>query len=187
MNKSIAHDIITAILLVCLGGLIVFGILVLHDKLAPLEVVTQEEEAHSTGGNLYVEDVTCLADTIYFEARSENILGQLAVAQVVMNRVFSSNGLDTVCDVVYKGKMSKSGRMIKNKCQFSFYCDGKPERIHDIEGYNQSSVVAALSMSGVYIQGLEEATYFHTVGSKPKWLKQKTFIRRVGNHMFYKD
>jgi len=145
-----------------------------------------EAEQYTQGSNLYVEDITCLADTIYFEARSENILGQLAVAQVVMNRVFSSNGLDTICDVVYKGKMSKSGRMIKNKCQFSFYCDGKPERIHDIEGYNQSSVVAALSMSGVYIQGLEEATSFHTVGSKPKWVKQKVFLRRVGNHMFYK-
>jgi spore germination cell wall hydrolase CwlJ-like protein len=42
-------------------------------------------------------------------------------------------------------------------------------------------------MSGVYIQGLEEATSFHTVGSKPKWVKQKVFLRRVGNHMFYKD
>lgn len=148
------------------------------------EDTTQQQDTQ--GSNLYVEDVTCLADTVYFEARSENILGQLAVAQVVMNRVFSSNGLDTVCDVVYKGKMSKSGRMIKNKCQFSFYCDGKPERIHDIEGYNQSSVVATLSMSGVYIQGLEEATSFHAVGSKPKWVKQKVFLRRVGNHMFYK-
>lgn len=146
-----------------------------------------EAEQYTQGSNLYVEDVTCLADTVYFEARSENILGQLAVAQVVMNRVFSSNGLETVCDVVYKGKMSKSGRMIKNKCQFSFYCDGKPERIHDIEGYNQSSAVAALSMSGVYIQGLEEATSFHAVGSKPKWVQKKVFLRRVGNHMFYKD
>jgi spore germination cell wall hydrolase CwlJ-like protein len=148
----------------------------------------QEEATQQQGGSsLYVEDITCLADTVYFEARSETILGQLAVANVVMNRVFSSNGLDTVCDVVYKGKMSKSGRMIKNKCQFSFYCDGKPERIHDIEGYNQSSVVAALSMSGVYIQGLEEATSFHAVGSKPKWAQKKVFLRRVGNHMFYKD
>ena len=138
-------------------------------------------------GNLYIEDVTCLADTVYFEARSENILGQLAVAQVVMNRVFSSNGLDTICDVVHKGKMSKSGRMVKNKCQFSFYCDGKPERIHDIEGYNQSSLVATLAMSGVYIDGLQEATSFHAVGKKPKWVKSKEFLRRVGNHMFYKD
>ena len=70
--------------------------------------------------------ITCLAVAIYFEARSEPIAGQLAVAQVVLNRVADERYPDTVCEVIMEGPTYPSGHPVRDKCQFSFWCDGKP-------------------------------------------------------------
>ena len=77
--------------------------------------------------------ISCLALAIYFEARSEPIAGQLAVAQVILNRVVDERYPDTVCEVIMEGPTHPSGHPVRHKCQFSFWCDGKPENVHDYD------------------------------------------------------
>ena len=84
-------------------------------------------------------DAHCLAMNIYHEGRSDNLAGQYAVADVVLNRVESKRYPNTVCEVVYQARMKPSWKdpdkliPIKNKCQFSWYCDGKDDYPHEIE------------------------------------------------------
>ena len=84
------------------------------------------------------ESVTCLAKNAYFEARNQSILSQIAVSQVVLNRVKSADFPNTVCGVVYEAQISKWYKEnmnkevpIRNRCQFSWYCDGKADIIND--------------------------------------------------------
>ena len=71
----------------------------------------------------YVDEVLCLAENIYFEARSESAAGRMAVALVTFNRVEHPNFPDTVCGVVKQTKYYPSGRIDLHSCQFSWYCE----------------------------------------------------------------
>ena len=82
-----------------------------------------------------------MSEAIYFEARGESIVGQIAVGNVALNRVHSKRFPNTVCKVVHQGVTYK-GHMIRNKCQFSYYCDGRPEKIKDAEAFVLASQVA---------------------------------------------
>ena len=90
------------------------------------------------------KNVDCLAEAIYFEARSENFMAQLAVGNVIYNRVKSSKFPNTFCGVVHQANKTKSGRIIKNKCQFSYYCDGKEETIYNGLAYERSVEISYL-------------------------------------------
>src|SRR3546814_13057986 len=81
----------------------------------------------------------CLAKNIYFEARSEPLEGKLAVAHVVMNRVASQYFPETVCGVVQDGTEE-----VLNRCQFSWYCDGKPDEIDDLAAWAEATTLARL-------------------------------------------
>jgi spore germination cell wall hydrolase CwlJ-like protein len=94
--------------------------------------------------------VDCVAKAIYFEARGEPFEGQLAVANVINNRVKSSKFPNTHCGVVHQAKRI-DGKIVKNKCAFSFYCDGKVEEIRDKKAYKLAENIAKLSMQGVYV------------------------------------
>ena len=88
--------------------------------------------------------VACLAMAIYFEARGEPTLGQVAVGHVVMNRVHSERYPSDVCEVV-KQAQTRNKKIIKHRCQFSFYCDGKPESAEDESAYLKSIGIAYTS------------------------------------------
>jgi spore germination cell wall hydrolase CwlJ-like protein len=137
--------------------------------------------------HIELNEINCLAEAVYFEARSESIVGQIAVAQVIMNRVDLAMGTSTICAVVREAKLDKDGKPLKHKCQFSYYCDGKPEVIHNMKAYHQASVVAAMVIAGVGIEDLRDAVYYVGVGSSPSWLKDMVFVKRVGNHLFYNE
>ncbi|HEX7110585.1 MAG TPA: cell wall hydrolase, partial [Aestuariivirga sp.] len=83
----------------------------------------------------------CLTTAVYFEARSESMVGQLAVAMVILNRVKASNYPISICGVVYKGASHP------NACQFSFACDGKPDIMDDARAWNAAYAVTALALS----------------------------------------
>src|SRR5688572_16670427 len=82
---------------------------------------------------------SCLAAAVYFEARSESQLGQLAVATVILNRVKASNASSSICGVVYKGASHF------NACQFSFACDGKPDIPEDVRAWKTALAVTAIA------------------------------------------
>jgi spore germination cell wall hydrolase CwlJ-like protein len=134
-----------------------------------------------------LEGLACLALAVYFEARGEPVAGQLAVAQVVINRARSTKFPDTPCEVVKQGPTYKgSGHPVKYKCQFSFWCDGKPEIIHDHQAWQTAEEVAKAAWR-TSLDITEGATFYHATSVDPKWRYTKTLTVRLGQHIFYKE
>ena len=121
---------------------------------------------------------TCLAMAIYYEARSEPIYAQRAVADVVMSRTYHESYPDTVCAVVAEDRGSKAW-----DCQFSFMCDGKPERPTGAAWVTAQSV-AAEAING---PAMVYATHYHTTDVKPIWRHGLTLVGKIGSHIFYTD
>jgi len=123
----------------------------------------------------------CLATAIYFEARGEPVKGQLAVAQVVMNRVRSSIYPDTICGVVFQGQLRRKG------CQFSFTCDGHTDVPKDKERWLLANKLAAQVTRGeVWLPEIGRASHYHATYVKPRWRRDMNKVKKVGRHIFYK-
>jgi spore germination cell wall hydrolase CwlJ-like protein len=124
----------------------------------------------------------CLARAIYFEARSESELGQIAVAKVVLNRVKDPEYPNTICGVVYQG----SGR--RNSCQFSFACDGLPDDVKSATAWSKAKHLAKKTIAGdAKVAALTTATNYHADYVKPKWAKSMKRLVKIGRHIFYED
>lgn len=123
----------------------------------------------------------CLATAIYFEARSEPIKGQIAVAQVIMNRVRSGFYADTVCGVVYEGAHKR------NACQFSFACDGLADKPKDRKRWKIAQKLAGDVTEGkVWLSDIGHASHYHATYVSPKWRRAMKRITRIGAHIFYR-
>ena len=120
----------------------------------------------------------CLALAIYYEARGELLDGQLAVAEVVMNRVESDKYPDNPCDVITQGGTRR------DKCHFSFYCDGKPERPGDMIAWQRAQDLAGWVLTEQVSLGLS-ATHYHADYVEPFWAEHYTYLGRIGGHLFY--
>lgn len=134
------------------------------------------------------DEFNCLVEALYHEARSESFIGMISVANVVLTRKESSNFPNTICKVVHQGKYWK-GNPIKDKCQFSYWCDGKPERFIDIEGLIKSLNVAEMSLNGIQIKQTVGATHYHASYVTPGWASDPNFksLGQIGTHVFYID
>ena len=122
----------------------------------------------------------CLAEAIYFEARGETVDGQVAVAEVILNRVDSARYPDTVCNVVEQG----TGR--RHACQFSYTCDGIPERVTEPGAWDRAGKIARLMLDGAPRTLTAEATHYHADYVAPRWSKVYPRTARVGSHIFYR-
>ncbi|MDA7491630.1 cell wall hydrolase [bacterium] len=136
----------------------------------------------------YQQQLSCLSLNIYHEARSESKLGQEAVGLVTMNRVYDARYPDTVCDVVYQAHVDSKGRPMRNRCQFSWYCDGKSDKIHDIVAYNEIEELSAsiLESYGIERDITDGAVMYHASYVKPYWASSYERTSRVDSHIFYK-
>tara|TARA_R110001599_G_scaffold265009_1_gene465721 strand:- start:146 stop:619 length:474 start_codon:yes stop_codon:yes gene_type:complete len=134
------------------------------------------------------DEFNCLVEALYHEARSESFIGMISVANVVLTRKESSNFPNTICKVVHQGKYWK-GNPIKDKCQFSYWCDGKPERFIDIEGLIKSLNVAEMSLNGIQSKQTVGATHYHASYVTPSWASDPNFksLGQIGTHVFYID
>jgi hypothetical protein len=142
----------------------------------------QEKKKAIAQKRVKLAEENCLARAIYFEARSESELGQLAVAKVIMNRTRDPNYPKTICGVVYQG----SDR--RNSCQFSFACDGLPDEIKNREAWNRSKRVAHKAMAGDQsIKAIAAATNYHADYVQPKWARSMKRLIKIGRHVFYSD
>ena len=131
------------------------------------------------------EQEVCLVQTIYFEARGETLRGQLAVANVILKRVSNKYFPNTICKVVKSGKYFK-GSPVKNRCAFSYWCDGKSERMYDKLSYKKALTVKDLALSGSVVATVDKATHYHALYVNPKWAKEMKKISQIGKHIFYK-
>jgi len=138
------------------------------------------------------KQVECLAKNIYHEARNEPFAGQFAVALVTLNRVYDKNFPNTVCDVVYQGIHTKDGFPKRDRCQFSWYCDGVSDVTANVKAYEETQKIANLAMisyGSMKSQGLdytEGAIYYHTHEIKPRWSNSYPKVGRIGDHIFYR-
>lgn len=124
--------------------------------------------------------VACLAMAVYYEARSEPLDAQLAVAEVVINRKHHPDYPNTICDVIAEDKGPKS-----YDCQFSFMCDGKVERPKDPKAYQIAMEIASEALAGNVLG--HGATHYHTTAVKPVWRLSLTSVGTIGSHKFYTD
>jgi hypothetical protein len=122
----------------------------------------------------------CLAEAIYFEARSEPEKGQAAVAQVVLNRVRSGLYPATVCGVVFQN------RNRHDACQFSFACDGRALRVTEPEAWRTAVRIARNVIDGAtYVAGIGDATHYHANYVRPRWARYLEKTDVIGHHIFY--
>jgi len=160
-------------------------------------VITDELYTEQNHPELY-----CLAQNVYFEAKSEPLAGQYAVADVVLNRVKDNRYPNTICEVVKEGPIKESWKTRqhedlpddervyyprKNMCQFSWYCDGKADTIRDGDAWRQAQIVAYRITYNERHRGLTEgATHYHADYVSPKWAKTLQLVGRIATHIFYR-
>ncbi len=123
-------------------------------------------------------EFACLKEALYFESRGENIQGQFAVAEVILNRVDSPAYPSTVCGVVAQGNA--------HSCQFSYNCDGKAEVMHEAGSEELAARIAALMLEGAPRALTDGATHFHTTGVNPRWSRVYEQTASIGRHLFYR-
>ena len=133
--------------------------------------------------------LVCLALNTYHEAKNQSMIGQVATAQVVMNRVADSRYPNTVCEVVKQGPKYKGSDVpVRHKCQFSWFCDGKSdEPKRDSKEWRMAQEYARIVLSGrIVLDVTEGATHYHATYVKPSWAKTKTRTTRIESHIFYR-
>lgn len=130
----------------------------------------------------------CLVEALYHEARSENDIGVLAVGTIILNRVKHKRFPNTICRVVHQGYYWKTNP-IRNKCQFSYWCDGKTEKYKNIKSLFRIILLAEMLWDGAAIASLNKATHYHASYVRPMWSIKKQFklITQKGRHLFYVD
>ena len=134
----------------------------------------------------------CLAKNIYFEARNEPFAGQFAVALVTLNRVHDSAFPNTICEVVYQGIHHADGFPKRDRCQFSWYCDGNSDEVRNKRAWEvvqKTANLAMLQYSSIKAEGLdytEGARFYHTFEISPRWSKVYPKVGRIGDHIFYR-
>ena len=123
----------------------------------------------------------CLAEAVYFESRGEVKRGQIAVAQVVMNRMFSGFYPNNVCGVVYQNSHRKLA------CQFTFACDGIPDKIEEPDMWEQAKEIARDMLDGkLWLPEIGHSTHYHAYWVHPSWVNEMRKIHKIGVHSFYR-
>jgi spore germination cell wall hydrolase CwlJ-like protein len=122
------------------------------------------------------KSLNCLAKNIYFEARDQSELGQIAVARVTVNRLSSDKYPNSVCEIVYQ------------HCQFSWTCNRKERIISDKESWNKSVKIARIVLAfNSYQNVVKDATYYHVETIHPSWSKQMVKVGQVDDQIFYRE
>lgn len=123
----------------------------------------------------------CLAEAVYFEARGEAVRGQIAVAQVVMNRVFSGFYPTTVCGVVYQNKYHHMA------CQFTFACDNVADVVREPDMWDRAKKIAKAMLDGqLWLPEVDKSTHYHAYWVHPSWVSEMKKMYKFGVHTFYR-
>ena len=123
----------------------------------------------------------CLAEAVYFEARGEAVRGQIAVAQVVLNRAFSGFYPSTVCAVVYQNKHRHLA------CQFTFACDNVADVVREPDMWDRARKIAKAMLDGqLWLPEVAKSTHYHAYWVRPSWVHEMKKMYKYGVHTFYR-
>ena len=146
-------------------------------------------------------EIQCLAENIYHEAKNQGTAGWSGVASVTLNRVEDSRFPNTICEVVKQGPTRESWKTrgknvpeeerkfypIKHRCQFSWYCDGKPDIPKNEKAWRKAQDVAFIVYyNKIQLDVTEGATHYHATYVRPAWAKTKKRTTRIEKHIFYR-
>jgi hypothetical protein len=156
--------------------------------LAPLPLARPDDipgpspaERLSLTGPARAKAEKCLAQAVYFEARNQPLRGQAAVAQVVINRVFSPYYPSEVCSVVYQNAHRRLA------CQFTFACDGHPETVRERGAWYRAQRIARQTLDGqIWLPEVGKSTHYHAAYVRPRWVREMRTMARHGLHTFYR-
>ena len=166
-----------------------------------------------TGNTVSEAELKCMAENIYFEGRAEPMVGKIAIAKVVMNRIDSPLHPNTICEVVHEGPHRESWKTrgkdvddserkffpLRNKCDFSWYCDGKKDIVWvsymdgtpietNATAWRDSINVALFVMTGELNDPTNGADHYYNYNiSNPYWVGEMTETAVIGNHRFMKE
>jgi spore germination cell wall hydrolase CwlJ-like protein len=148
---------------------------------ADQKIKTPAERLGLTDEKLRAKQEKCLADAVYFEARGEAVRGQIAVAQVVMNRVFSGFYPTTVCGVVYQNKNHHLA------CQFTFACDDVRDVVTEPDMWDRAKKIAKETLDGrLWLPEIGKSTHYHAYWVHPSWVHEMKKMYKFGVHTFYR-
>jgi hypothetical protein len=147
---------------------------------APIADLIEFDFSDVEVARLDAEERNCLAEAIYYEARSESRVGRMAVADVILNRVASPVYPDTICDVVYQGSERRTG------CQFSFTCDGSMKARRNQRQWREAELLAGAVLAGVRKPVTRNATHYHADYVSPPWADNLSPTATIGTHKFYR-
>lgn len=171
-----------------------------YAKASPFEALLQDEQPNegrfippmAKGDHSWIQnplpasvfskkEQACLANGIYFEARSESVRGQAAVAQVILNRVRNPTYPNSICGVVYQNDSWF------NRCQFSFACDGRKKRIDSPAAYKTAQEIAmAVTAGKIFIPEVGSSTHYYAQYVHPGWARTMQKMTKIGLHIFYR-
>ncbi|RWC61101.1 cell wall hydrolase [Mesorhizobium sp.] len=171
-----------------------------YAKASPFEALLQDEQPNdgrfippmAKGDHSWIQnplpasvfskkEQACLANGIYFEARSESVRGQAAVAQVILNRVRNPTYPNSICGVVYQNDSWF------NRCQFSFACDGRRKRIDSPVAYKTAQDIAmAVTAGKIFIPEVGSSTHYYAQYVHPGWARTMQKMTKIGLHIFYR-
>lgn len=151
------------------------------DRLAALPTTPSVEELIDAATSEGDAEWECLTQALYFEARGESLEGQIAVAEVILNRRDSGQYPDSVCGVVQQGTGEK------HRCQFSYFCDGLSDEPRDMGSWDHLGRVARAMLDGAPRELTQGALFYHTKAVDPHWNDAFTQTASIGAHLFYAD
>ncbi|NEX19435.1 cell wall hydrolase [Thiorhodococcus mannitoliphagus] len=151
-----------------------------HIELGSSKRVEQVAQASDATPLIDEQDLRCLALNVYHEARSEPESGQIAVARVTLNRVDSKAFPGSVCAVV------KQGGVKRNRCQFSWWCDGRSDQPTDARAWRRAMEIARRVLNEAVPDPTRGALYYHANYTKPSWSRAYHRTTRIGRHLFYR-
>ena len=145
------------------------------------EVITKSQaQSVDPAGEEPMEDaITCLARSIYWEAKRKDFAEMEAIANVVMNRLGHKGFPNTICGVVKQGQE-------QGACQFSWWCDGRPDDAREEEPYSHAKEIARKALNRQLKDPTDGAMYFHNRKVSPNWSKEYIKTVEIGEHVFYK-
>ena len=165
------HKLLVALLIGCTVPFNSLGLTYVTEKVTPDMVGTSEKE------------IRCLTRNVYFEARSQSTFGKLAVAQVTLNRVRHPKYPSTICKVVHQGPKIKNRPRL---CQFSWTCDGVPDKVRSKSLYKECERVSMLALLYRDNDITLGATHYHATYVNPWWAKRLLMTVQIEDHIFYK-
>jgi spore germination cell wall hydrolase CwlJ-like protein len=175
-----------------------------------IEAAIAQEDAnfnppYNGGTKVHPDELECMSRNIYFEANNQSKAGQIAVARVVMNRVQDIRYPNTVCEVIQEGPVVESWKTRqqedlpdeeriyyprRDRCQFSWYCDGKADEIVSKENNHAwrtaQDIAFNVMVFNKYSGLVEGATHYHADYVDPSWNKTITLVTKIDDHIFYR-